>query len=110
MQLEDYLELNNPNGIRLKGTRISIEHIVYELREGLSADDIVADFYPSLTLEQVHAALAYYYRNRSAIDSYVAAQESKVATAKRMHEQTSEPAPLRRLRQQLAAGRGKVVS
>ena len=41
--------------------RVSDIAVLYE-HEGLSADEIVGQ-YPSLTLGDVHAALAYYYDN-----------------------------------------------
>jgi hypothetical protein len=35
---------------------------------GMSPDEIVSE-YPSITLTDVHAALAYYYENREQIDA-----------------------------------------
>jgi len=47
----------------LEGTGIRVLNIAcaYE-HNGYSPDEIV-DFYPSLTLEDIHTALAYYYAN-----------------------------------------------
>jgi uncharacterized protein (DUF433 family) len=41
------------------GTRVSLDSLVYLYRDGMSAESMV-DSYPALTLEQVHAALAFY--------------------------------------------------
>ncbi|MEM9657787.1 MAG: DUF433 domain-containing protein [Planctomycetota bacterium] len=52
----------------IRGTRIRVWdiYVASELR-GESPDEIAAQ-YPSLTLAQVHAALAFYWDNRDAID------------------------------------------
>lgn len=42
----------------IRGTRITVEHIMNELALGLSEEKI-ADMYPRLTVEDVRAACAY---------------------------------------------------
>ena len=42
----------------IRGTRLTIEHIMRELALGLSPAEIV-DLYPNLTLEDIRAACAY---------------------------------------------------
>lgn len=42
----------------IRGTRITVSVILDNLADGLSADEIVAE-YPPLTLEDVRAAIAY---------------------------------------------------
>jgi uncharacterized protein (DUF433 family) len=58
---------------RIDGHRITVEDVVvwYE-RMGMSPDEIVSA-YPSLSLSEVHAALAYYYENRTLIDAAIQA-------------------------------------
>ena len=56
---------------RIVASRVSLDSIVYLFREGLSAESMV-ESYPSLTLEQVHGALAFYLANKAAIDRYIA--------------------------------------
>jgi len=55
---------------RVAGTRVSLDSIVYSWLSGYSPEGIVESF-PSLTLEQVHGALAYYLANREEIDEYL---------------------------------------
>ena len=53
---------------RIAGTRIKVHHIVIEYdRMGWTPDQI-CDQHPSLSLAQVHAAIAYYYANKEQID------------------------------------------
>ena len=69
---------------RIGNTRVSLDSLVYLFREGLSAESMV-ESYPSLTLEQIHGALAFYLANRADIDRYliegqrVAEQEHKLS-------------------------------
>lgn len=39
----------------IKGTRITVEHILYKLGAGLKPDEIIAE-HPHLTIEDLHAA------------------------------------------------------
>jgi len=60
---------------RVDGTRITVANIVVWFeRQGLSADEIVSGW-PSLTLADVHAALAYYHDHREAIEARMEADE-----------------------------------
>lgn len=107
MELEEYLELDNPNGIRIKGTRINLEVVVRATQEGLTPDQIAQDYSP-LTLEQLHAVLAYYHRNRDSVDEYMRRQESEYKKAKRKHEQGERPEVVQRLLRLQADLEGKV--
>lgn len=54
---------------RIDGHRITVEDVaIWHERMGMSPDEIVS-VYPSITLADVHAALAYYYENRERIDA-----------------------------------------
>lgn len=71
MRLDDYFDFLAPDDIRLRGTRVGIETILYDtIHRDRTPAQIVAS-YPSLTLEQVHATLAYYFRNKEQIDRYL---------------------------------------
>ena len=55
---------------RVAGTRISLDSLVYLFREGLSTESMVESF-SSLTLEQVHGALAFYLAHQKEVDAYL---------------------------------------
>src|SRR5262245_28986919 len=97
MQPEDYLEFLGSEVIRLKGHRIGIEDVVELHRSGRSPDQIRQTF-PSLSREEVDAAISYYLRHQSEVDAYLARQEAIMERALREYD-TREPAPVvRRLR------------
>jgi uncharacterized protein (DUF433 family) len=54
---------------RIDGHRIKVEHIaICHERIGMSPDEIVSA-HPTITLAQVHAALAYYFEHKDEIDA-----------------------------------------
>ena len=63
----------------IAGHRIKVQHVaVWHLQLGQSPEEIVAT-YPTIDLAQVHAALAYYFSHREAIDADVRADEEFIA-------------------------------
>src|SRR5258708_2469542 len=58
-------------GYWIAGTRVSLDSVVFAFLDGFSAETIVAECFPVLTLEQVYGALAYYLRNKAEIDEYL---------------------------------------
>jgi uncharacterized protein (DUF433 family) len=67
---------------RIDGHRIKVEHIAicYE-RMGMSPDEIVTS-HPTISLAQVHAALAYYYEHKQDIDADIEAGKRYVEELK----------------------------
>lgn len=66
------------------GTRIRVWDIyVASELEGLSPDDIVAQ-YPSISLADVHAALAYYWDHREAIDEQMRLADEHIDRLKKL--------------------------
>jgi uncharacterized protein (DUF433 family) len=56
---------------RIDGHRVTVEDVaIWHERMGMSPDEIVSA-HPSLTLAEVHAALAYYFENRQAIEDAI---------------------------------------
>ena len=70
-QLTDYFNFLTPDDIRLKGTRIGIETILYEYIDRGRTPEEIAQTYPSLTLEQVYATILYYLQNKETISNYL---------------------------------------
>ncbi len=110
MQLEDYFDFQAPNDIRLKGTRIGIETILYDFIHRSRSPEKIAATYPSLTLEQVYATITYYLHNKEAVTQYLG---DWIEHGRRMREeQARNPTPemlrLRELRHGWVAAQGKM--
>ena len=71
MKLEEYFEFLDSDDIRIKGSRIGIESILYEYIHREQTPDAIHVRFPTLTLEQIYAAILYYLHNREKIDAYV---------------------------------------
>lgn len=71
MLLQDYFNFFAPDDIRLKGTRIGIETILFDHIFRAKTPEEIAKTYPSLTLEQVYATILYYLHNKPAVEAYI---------------------------------------
>ncbi|MDJ0716475.1 MAG: DUF433 domain-containing protein [Prochloraceae cyanobacterium] len=71
MQVEDYFNFLAPNDIRIKGSRIGIETILYEYIYRAKTPEEIAGIYTSLTLEQVYATILYYLHEQEKISQYM---------------------------------------
>lgn len=58
-------------GYWISGTRVSLDSIVLAFLQGLSPEVIASECLPTLTLEQVYGAIAYYLAYRPEIDAYL---------------------------------------
>lgn len=70
MELESYFEFIAEDAIRIAGTRVGIETVLRDYREGASPEEIVLR-YPTLSLEQIHATITYYLANRDKVEAYL---------------------------------------
>jgi uncharacterized protein (DUF433 family) len=61
------------------GHRVRVQDIALWNEEGLSAEEIVARV-PTITLADVHAALAFYYDHREVIDRQIQEDDSFAST------------------------------
>lgn len=71
MKLEDYFDFLSPDDIRVKGTRVGIETILYDFIYQSQVPEAIVDRYPSLTLEQVYATITYYLHNKETVTAYL---------------------------------------
>ncbi len=64
------------DGYYIKGSRVSLDSVVYCHLDGESPLGIVESF-PSLSLAQVESAIEYYLANRAMVDAYLRRQHEK---------------------------------
>lgn len=64
--------IENRGGVYyVRGTRISLDSIVYAFRQGSSPETIREDF-PKLTFANVYGAIGFYLDHQAAVDAYLA--------------------------------------
>ena len=100
---QEYVEARE-SGRYVRGSRVSLDSIVYGFMDGQSAEAI-AQAYPVLTLEQVYGALTFYLANRAEVDAYLASQRADFE-AKRAAAREADPM----FYQKLAAARRTAVA
>jgi uncharacterized protein (DUF433 family) len=92
----EHIEVDEKGVARIVGTRAKVRMIVIDTMNGLTPDQI-HESYPHLSLAQIHAALAYYYDHREAIDAEIRAAAELV---ERMRRDAGESPVARRFRDQ----------
>lgn len=81
--------------MRVAGHRIGIETILFDyLEEGLGAEEI-AWRYPTLSREEVHGVLAYYWHNKAEVDQYLQRVRDLEEELRAEQERNPSPAALR---------------
>lgn len=62
--------------IRVGGTRVTLESVLWEFKNGASAEDI-AYAYDSLRLADIYLVISFYLRNSEEVDRYLASREKQ---------------------------------
>lgn len=70
MQPNDYIE-SRETGWWVRGSRVSLDSIIYAFRQGNSSEAIAYDCFPTLSLEQVYGAIAFYLAHRRELDVHL---------------------------------------
>ena len=78
---KQYVEQRTQGHWLIKNSRVSLNSIVYAFNSGSSAENIVQSF-PTLTLEQVYGAIAFYLANQETIDAYLKESELQFERAR----------------------------
>ncbi len=100
----EHLTTIGPDEVLIRGTRIPLEVLIGAFQDGVALEDFARD-YPSVSLAQTYALIAYYLTNRAEVDAYVASAETyrrETREARRMGP--THPA-VARLRQSLSSRR-----
>ena len=89
--LEDNFMFLTESDIRLKGTRVGIETILYEYIHNSKMPVVIADHYYTPTLEQVYATILYSLQNREKVGAYL--EDYLEYCRKAREEQAKNPSP-----------------
>lgn len=65
---------------RISGTRIRVSDVFMWYRSGKSPEEIADEY--DLGMDQVHSALAYYFRNKEKIQEQLSDRKDKIEEAK----------------------------
>lgn len=95
MRLEDYFDFLALDDIRIKGSRVGIESVLYEYIYREQAPEAILQRFPTLTLEEIYATILYYLRNRQAVEAYLLDWLEFGRKAREEQEQNPPPVVLR---------------
>ncbi|MCI0696125.1 DUF433 domain-containing protein [candidate division KSB1 bacterium] len=76
--------------VRVGGTRVTLDTIVYAFEEGATAEEITQQ-YPSLHLADVYAVIGYYLRQRSKVHAYLERRQQQAEAIRLQNEARFDP-------------------
>ena len=76
------LTLTENGTIRITGSRVTLESVVYQYQQGNSAEAIFESF-PALKLADIHAVISYYLNHRDQVNEYLHDQEQRALTVRK---------------------------
>jgi uncharacterized protein (DUF433 family) len=87
---------------RITGTRVTLDSIVREFKDGATPEQIQEDF-PTVTLSDIYSVVAYFLQHSRAVEDYLSAQAQAANEVRREIESRVDTRGLReRLRQRRA--------
>src|SRR5207249_98928 len=96
------LALGEDGTIRISGSRVTLDSVVHQFKNGATAEQIQNDF-PSLRLRDIYGAIAYYLQHSQAVEDYLREQRQAATQTRREVESNQDLSALReRLRQRRA--------
>jgi uncharacterized protein (DUF433 family) len=80
--------------IRIIGSRVPLDAILYHFKLGTTAERI-QDSFPSLALREIYGAIFYYLQNTEAVEEYLRQQDEAAEEGERFIEQHFDTKGLR---------------
>jgi uncharacterized protein (DUF433 family) len=80
-----------PSGaIRIRGTRVSLDSVIYAFEEGETPEEIM-DSFPTLKLADIYAVIAFYLRHRDQVQAYLEESRQRAEVMRQKIEQICPP-------------------
>jgi len=93
-----------PDGtIRIAGSRVSLDSVIYHYRQGATAEEIALRF-PGLHLADIHSCISYCLNHQDEVDKYLADRErSAAALRERISTDPSQQQGVSEMRERIKA-------
>jgi uncharacterized protein (DUF433 family) len=88
------LETDADGVVRVGGTRVSLDSVIYAFNEGSTPEEIVQQ-YTTLDLADVYAVIGYYLQHRGEVNEYLAARRAQRDEVRREVESRFDPHGIR---------------
>lgn len=79
------LVLGDDGVIRVEGTRVPLDTIVFAFQDGATAEEIAQQF-PSISLADTYRAIGYYLAHRSEMERYLQRRTAQAAATQALNE------------------------
>ncbi len=79
------LVLGEDGTIRITGSRVTLDSVVHQFKNGATAEQIQEDF-PSLQLPDIYSVIAYYLQHSGTVEEYLQQQELDAAQTRQFIE------------------------
>ncbi len=79
--------------VHVKSSRVTLDTLVGAFRKGATAEQI-QDSFPSLTLQQIYATIAYYLEHQPEVEGYLKLRREEAASIRseiESHQDTDHP-------------------
>lgn len=80
--------------LRVAGTRIPLDSVIYAFNEGATPEEIAQNF-PTLDLAAIYAVISYYLQNRQEVEQYLEQRKVQLAELKKGLQARFNPNGLR---------------
>jgi uncharacterized protein (DUF433 family) len=88
------LETDADGVVRVGGTRVSLDSVIYAFNEGSTPEEIVQQ-YTMLDLADVYAVIGYYLQHRGEVSEYLAARRAQRDEIRKEVESRFDPHGIR---------------
>lgn len=99
------LKSDEHGAVRVAGTRVTLDSIVYGYLQG-EPPEYIQEAFPTVSIADVYATISYYLRHREAVDRYLDARRSAADELRRRIESTPEYQRFRETLLERAGARG----
>ncbi|HYP39874.1 MAG TPA: DUF433 domain-containing protein [Chloroflexia bacterium] len=95
------LKIDADGVVRIGGTRVTLDTIVYAFKQGMAAEEIMQQ-YPSVQLANIYYAIGYFLRRQSEVEEYLREREQQAEEIRALY---SQPVDVQGLRERVLARR-----
>lgn len=88
------LETDADGVVRVGGTRVSLDSVIYAFNEGSTPEEIVQQ-YTTLDLADVYAVIGYYLQHRGEVNEYLASRRAQRDEIRKEVESRFDPHGIR---------------
>jgi uncharacterized protein (DUF433 family) len=109
LKLEDYVRTDETGEMFVTGHRVPIQSILWaHIEQGMDGKQLAKRF-DTLSVEEVYAVLAYYYRNKPEVDKYLRETEKELARQEQDYRREHTGATKAVLEERLHAKRERIL-